>query len=72
MVMSPYAITFLGEDGAPLGSEVRWFGHDDDAIDEVGSSDHPHVIVLHQGDRLVARFPPWPPADAPVSAGRGR
>jgi hypothetical protein len=40
---------------------VRWFDDDDHALDEIGRSDHPHEIFVHQGERLVARFPPWPP-----------
>lgn len=59
--MAPYTVSFLGPDEEIVAQEVRWFEHDDNAIDEIGRSDHPHAIHVHQGERLVARFPPWPP-----------
>ena len=57
--MTPYTIHFLGPDGETIASEERWFEHDDHALDTVGRSDHPHAMLVLEGERLVARFPPW-------------
>ncbi len=59
--MAPYAVSFMGPNKEILVEEVRWFAHDDDALDEIGRSKHPHEIQVRQGERMVARFPPWPP-----------
>ncbi len=59
-MLAPYTISFLSADGAVLNEQVCWFAHDDHALDEVGRSEHPHAIVVRQGQRLVAEFPPWP------------
>ena len=59
--MAPYAISYLGPDGDVVDRHVEWFQHDDHAIDTLGDSDYPHVIVVHQADRLVATFPPLHP-----------
>ena len=59
--VAPYTVSFLGPNEEVLAEEVHWFEHDDHALDEIGRSDHPHEIRVHQGERLVARFPPWPP-----------
>lgn len=58
--MAPYTVSFLGPNEEVLTEEVRWFEHDDHALDEIGRSDHAHAILVHQGERLVARFRPWP------------
>jgi hypothetical protein len=63
--LAPYTISFLSADRAVLNEEVRWFAHDDHALDEVGRSAHPHGIVVKQGERLVAEFPPWPDPHPP-------
>jgi len=56
--MAPYTISFIGSDGTLVDRHERWFEHDDAAIDEAGKSDHAHEILVRQGERLVARFPP--------------
>jgi len=61
--MSPYTVSFLGPAREVLVEEVQWFEHDDDALDMIGRSNHPHEIEVRQGQRLVARFPPWPPKE---------
>jgi S-ribosylhomocysteine lyase LuxS involved in autoinducer biosynthesis len=58
--MAPYTVSFMGPNEEVLAEEVRWFDYDDHALDEIGRSKHPHEIQVHQGDRMVARFPPWP------------
>jgi len=57
--VAPYTVSFLGPDDEVLAEEVRWFDHDDHALDEIGRSDHPHAVRVLQGQRLVAWFPPW-------------
>ncbi len=59
--MVPYTVSFLGPDEEVVTKEVRYFESDDHALDEIGRSDHPYAIQVHQGERIVARFPPWPP-----------
>jgi hypothetical protein len=59
--MASYTIHFLGPDSGVVATDVRWFEHDDQALDAVGRSAHPHEILVRQGERLVARFPSWPP-----------
>ena len=59
--MAPYTISYLGPDGDVLDRQVTWFDHDDHAIDTVGRGDHPHAILIHQDERLVADFPPLRP-----------
>lgn len=56
--MAPYVISYLGPLGETQDRTLDWFESDDHAIDSVGRSDHPHEILVHQGARLVARFPP--------------
>jgi hypothetical protein len=58
--MAPYTVSFLGPAGDLLVEQVHWFEHDDHALDTIGRSSHPHEIEVRQGERLVARFPPWP------------
>jgi hypothetical protein len=59
--MVPYTFSFLSPAREVLVEEVQWFEDDDHALDTIGRSDHPHEIEVRQGERLVARFPPWPP-----------
>lgn len=56
--MAPYQISYFALDGSIVHSEQILFRDDDQAIDWVGASDHPHEIHLHQGERLVAKVPP--------------
>jgi hypothetical protein len=56
--MTPYAVSFLGPNDEVVHEEVRWFEHDDQALDDIGRSDHPHAILVRQGERLIARFRP--------------
>ena len=58
--MPIYTITFRGSDGAELSQQEIECACDDDAIDTAGECTHPHEIDVHEGDRRVARFPPWP------------
>lgn len=58
--MADYTVTFLGLDGSPIGQETITCDCDDDAIDLVGASNHPHEIDIHHAERHVVRFPPWP------------
>lgn len=71
-MLSPYTISFLTADRAVINEEVRWFTHDDHALDEIGRSTHPYAILVKQGDRLVAEFPPWPDPQPPWRRGRPR
>lgn len=57
--MLPYRIRLLDERGEPVREHALEFDHDDDAIDHAGALKHPHAIDLWQGERHVARFPPW-------------
>lgn len=59
--MAPYVIRLLKPDGGVHAEHVIDFDHDDAAIDHAGSIPHPHTIEVHQGDRQVAKFPPWSP-----------
>ncbi len=56
--MSPYRVRLYDEDGGVQGEYVMEFDQDDDAIDRIGESDHPHAMDVWDGDRHVARFPP--------------
>ena len=58
--MAAYIVSFLGPDNEVVSEDERWFEDDDHALDTVGRSNHPHEILVRQGERLVARFPPWP------------
>ena len=66
MAMASYQIRYLGPDGAVVAEERQVFPDDDAAIDAAGASGHPHEILLSQGDRIVARFPPWPRPTEPL------
>lgn len=59
--MAPYRVSYLGPAGDVVDRRVEWFENDDHAIDAVGNGDHPHAMVVHQADRLVAEFPPLRP-----------
>lgn len=63
--MAPYAISFLWPDDEVVAEEVRWFKHDDQALDEIGRSNHPHAIFVREGGCLVAQMPPWPTEQLP-------
>ena len=58
--MVSYTIDLLRHDGSIQETRIALFEHDDAAIDHVGGIDHPHAIDVSQGERHVARFPPWP------------
>lgn len=57
--MAPYRITLLDREGSEVAEHRLEFNDDDAAIDHAGGIAHPHAIDLWQGDRHVARFPPW-------------
>ena len=57
--MPAYKIKLLGDDGSLRREEEVECAHDDEAIDRTGEIDYPEAITVWQGDRLVARFPPW-------------
>ena len=57
--MAPYRVRLYDENGGVETEYVVDFAHDDDAIDRVGDSEHPHAMDIWEGDRHVARFPPW-------------
>ena len=57
--MAPYVVSFLGPDREVLSEEVHWFENDDQALDTIGRSSHPHEIHVRERKRLVARFPTW-------------
>jgi hypothetical protein len=58
--MTLYRIELLDEKGS-LHSELELDCLDeDDAIESAGRIDHPHVMLLYEADRLVARFPGRP------------
>ncbi|HVN01900.1 MAG TPA: hypothetical protein VMT68_17000 [Caulobacteraceae bacterium] len=59
--MAPYRIHLLGHDGSIAHERVVECQDDDEAIELTGKSDHPHEMLVWQAERLVARFPPWPP-----------
>jgi hypothetical protein len=61
VAVAPYTVSFLGPEQEVQAENVQWFEHEDHALDTIGRSRHPHEIVVHQGQQLVARFPPWPP-----------
>ncbi len=63
--MARYTVSFLGPDDEIVAEEGRWFDQDDDALDEVGRSDHPNAINLYCGLRMVAHVPAWPPEEYP-------
>jgi len=58
--VAPYNIHFHDETGALRETRTMLFEHDDAAIDHVGAFAHPHEMNIWQGERHVARFPPWP------------
>ena len=64
--MAPYTISYLGAAGELLQRQEQWFRNDDDALDTIGQSKHPHQILVYQQCRLVARFPPWPRDGLPL------
>ena len=53
-------ISYLGAAGELVERQEQWFHHDGHALDTIGHGNHPNEIHVHQGARLVARFPPWP------------
>lgn len=57
--MPRYTIIYLDAGGAPLWSDHIERACDDDIIDHVGESTHPHAIDIYDGARHVARCPPW-------------
>ena len=59
--MAPYRIRLLTEDGGLHAEHLLDFDSDDAAIDHAGSLTHPHEMEIWQGDRQVAKIPPWWP-----------
>ncbi len=57
--MTSYRVSLLAADGSVHREQMIDCASDDEAIDRVGEFDYPHVIDLWQGNRHVARFPPW-------------
>ena len=57
--MAQYTIHFLDAHGAIEATQTHECHCDDDAIDLVGESEHPHAIDVLDGARHVVRFPPW-------------
>jgi hypothetical protein len=66
--MAPYRITLFDTEGDAQEEHVIEFPQDDDAIDHAGSINHPHAIVVRQGERQVASFPPTNPPQRPPRA----
>jgi hypothetical protein len=66
--MAPYRIDLLTSDGDLQGSKHLECAHDDEAIDHAGALNHPHEMIVWQGERRVAHFPPAPP----LPGGRAR
>ena len=58
-LMARYRIELIAPDGSIHRRDAMDCAHDDDAIDRVGKLDYPHEIDVWEGERLVARFPPW-------------
>jgi hypothetical protein len=58
--MAAYRIIFHDEDGEPIAESGAEHPDDDAAIDHAGRHTHPHEMEVWQGDRFVARLPPWP------------
>ena len=56
--MSTYTIILLTESGTTHELLEIDFDSDDAAVDHVGSLPHPYAMVVRQGDRDVALFPP--------------
>lgn len=56
--MTPYRVTLLSADGSVQEERMAEFMDDDHALERVGRLPHPHKIQVHQGNRLVAEFPP--------------
>ena len=50
-------LVFLGADGQAAAFREVEVRDDDQAIDLAGESDHPYVIEVRQGARVLARFP---------------
>jgi hypothetical protein len=59
--MAAYRVVFHDESGEPFAESIVHHPDDDAAIDAVGAHSHPHEMMVWQGDRFVARVPPWPP-----------
>lgn len=59
-MMRAYIVTYFGRNGQIEKQDSIISASDDDVIDAVGESDYAHVIEIKDGERLVARFPPWP------------
>jgi hypothetical protein len=55
--MRRYTIVYLDAHGAAATSSVLQCDCDDDVIEIVGQSTHPHAIDIFETDRRVARCP---------------
>ncbi|OQW60443.1 MAG: hypothetical protein A4S17_00695 [Proteobacteria bacterium HN_bin10] len=58
-MMRAYIVTYFDRNGGVEKQDALRFASDDAAIDAVGESPHRHAIEIKDGERLVARFPPW-------------
>jgi hypothetical protein len=67
--MSAYTIRLLAENGAIRELLELDFESDDAAIDYAGSLPHPYAMIVRQGGRHVARFPPLSATLNPLSEG---
>ena len=56
--MHLYKVRFIEPSGGRSWDDEKVFKDDDEAIDTAGECGYPHEIVLAQGERIVARFPP--------------
>jgi hypothetical protein len=56
--MATYSITFFTAKGEVCGRQILYCRTDDEVIDRVGASAHPHAIKIVQGERTVVDFPP--------------
>ncbi|HXZ67814.1 MAG TPA: hypothetical protein VEH07_04420 [Alphaproteobacteria bacterium] len=57
--MARYRVNLLAPDGSLQSQQTIDCAHDDEAIDRVGELDYPYEIDVWEGERHVARFPPW-------------
>ena len=57
--MARYNVNLLAPDGSLESQQTIDCAHDDEAIDRVGELDYPYEIDVWEGERHVARFPPW-------------
>lgn len=57
--MAQYTVHLLDAHGEVEVTFAHECSCDDDVVDFVGHSEHPHAIDVFEGARHVVRFPPW-------------